>query len=380
MVGIPRPYNPFVSRPYDPLIDGPIDETDPRKRKQNRGLISSQMEPLTSDPKTGRPWPPTPPTIQQFGDRFNPPPMPTPAEDPAPGQSIGQKIKSGFNNFLGSDAALALAAGIAEGGTNSEAIGRGFGYALDARSKEDELATEAGKNAAKASATAAFLKNAGADPSLVKLAEQGYGADALKLYSAEKEGGDTIINTGNTDEDELRKKLSGKEGEHMATIIESGDMSENILQSMEVLDELGKVAPQGAIQGRLAEYFPGFSTAGDAFEAETKKLAPALRTPGSGSTSDVEYEGFLKGLPRLRNTTGGNKIISSILRAKAQVNLARRDLIFKYQDGDIELKELRDGLRKLSTVSIIPPEAKAVLQSEYGSSGGNVGGVDWEFE
>lgn len=275
---------------------------------------------------------------------------------------------------------MGLAAGILEGGTSGEALGRGFAYALEAQQAEQEAAAKSGASAKEATATANYLRSAGASEDLVQLAEQGFGGDALSLFKAEKEAGpDTIVNMG-SDEDELKKRLAQKEGDAMGTIIEAGPVAAALKQDLEVMAELGQFAPQGAIQGRLASMFPGFSTAGDAFESIAKRVAPSLRTPGAGSTSDIEYDGFLKGIPALRNTPGGNKIILETLQRKADINLERYNAIMDYQDGAIDQKELRARLRAANEASILSPEVKQMLGIEYGAAGNKTSsGVEWEM-
>src|SRR5690606_29736713 len=101
------------------------------------------------------------------------------------------------------------------------------------------------------------------------------------------------------DEEELRKKLGGKEGESWAAMLDARTVSAGTMQDMQLLDEIITMAPQGPITGRLANAFPGVSSAADAFNSVVKRVAPTLRSPGSGSTSDIEYDGMLKSLPQL---------------------------------------------------------------------------------
>lgn len=295
--------------------------------------------------------------------------------------TIGGGFRGGVNDFLGGDASLGLAAGILEGGTNSEAIGRGLAYALEARQGEQKALAESSAAAKEASATAAYLRSVGAGDELISLAEQGFGGDALGLWKSQQDAGpDTVIQMG-SDEEELKKRLAQGEGDAYEEIIKAGPVAAGLKQDLEVMAELGKVAPQGAIQGRLASMFPGFSTAGDAFESIAKRVAPSLRTPGAGSTSDIEYDGFLKGIPALRNTPGGNQIIQDTLMRKAELNIERYNAIMAYQDGEIDQKEMRLRLRKLNETSILSPEVKQLLGVEYGSDYTNKTetGVEWEF-
>lgn len=174
-------------------------------------------------------------------------------------------------------------------------------------------------------------------------------------------GATNITNSVGAGENSLRKKLSEKEGEGWSGYLDSAAVSGGMMQDMTALDELLKVAPQGPIAGRLAEAFPGFSTAGDAAQSIMLRVAPSLRTPGSGSTSDIEYQGMLQSLPRLSNSPGGNQIISGVMKAKAQLNVERGQIVSAYQNGQIDDQTARAKLQELNQRSIMSPEMKAML-------------------
>ncbi len=179
--------------------------------------------------------------------------------------------------------------------------------------------------------------------------------------SLKKAGATNITNSVNAGENSLRKKLSEKEGEGWAGYLDSANVSGSTVQDLTALDELLKVAPQGPIAGRLAEMFPGFSSAGDAAQSIVVRVAPTLRTPGSGATSDIEYEGMLKSLPRLRNSPQGNQIISGVMKAKAQLNVERGQIVAAYQNGQIDDQTARAKMQELNQRSIMSPDVKALL-------------------
>lgn len=174
--------------------------------------------------------------------------------------------------------------------------------------------------------------------------------------------GVTVNVGGESDADaELRKKLGGKEGEAWASYKEAGTVSAGTVQDMQLMDELIKMAPQGPIQGRLAQAFPGFSSAGAAFESIAKRVAPTLRAPGSGATSDIEYDGMLRSLPSLTNRPEANAAISEMMKAKSQINMARSDIITRYQNEEISVKDARRELAKLNSQSIISPQIERLF-------------------
>lgn len=173
--------------------------------------------------------------------------------------------------------------------------------------------------------------------------------------------GQTInVNTAEGQDAALNKALSETEGKLWADYKSTGTVSSSNAQDFQVLDELIGMAPQGAVQGRLAAAFPGFNSAGDAFQSIVKRIAPTLRAPGSGATSDIEYAGMLQSLPALQNDPAANRMILSIMRAKAEINMQRADVITQYQaDGDADAA--RQKLAELDRVSILTPEMRQAL-------------------
>lgn len=177
-----------------------------------------------------------------------------------------------------------------------------------------------------------------------------------------KAGATTVTVGGEPSDGALRKKLDEKTGELWSSYQETGATSAAMAQDMQVLDELIKVAPQGPVSGRLAEMFPGFSSAGDAFQSVVKRVAPTLRAPGSGATSDIEYDGMLRSLPALRNRPEANAMIASIMKAKAALNVERSGVIDAYGRGEISAGEARSRIAEIDKRSILTPEMKQAIE------------------
>lgn len=169
------------------------------------------------------------------------------------------------------------------------------------------------------------------------------------------------VETGGTGE--LRKKLDGKQGESWSTILDAGTASAGTVNDIEILGELSKQAPTGPITGRLAQAFPGVNSAADAFQSVISRVAPTLRAPGSGATSDIEYEGMVKSLPSLRNKPEANAAIIGMMRAKADINIKRAEVITRYQNGEISDADARRELGSMNRVSIMTPQLQGLLQA-----------------
>ena len=191
-------------------------------------------------------------------------------------------------------------------------------------------------------------------------------------------GGETSVPA---DEAELRKKLGGKEGELWASYLESGGVASGTAQDMEMLDALIEMAPAGPVQGRLAEMFPGISDAGAAFQSVVSRVAPTLRAPGSGSTSDIEYEGMLASLPMLRNRPNANRAIATAMKTKAQINMDRAAVVSAYQSEQITASEARARLQEINSRSIMTPELKSAITTltpETGEAPDGISKEEWD--
>jgi hypothetical protein len=182
-----------------------------------------------------------------------------------------------------------------------------------------------------------------------------------KLYEIGGSGQTINVNTGEGADGALSKALSTKEGESWNTIKDAGTVAGSLGQDLGILDELIKVAPQGVIVGPLAETFKGFSSAGDAFQSVVKRVAPSLRTPGSGATSDIEYQGFLDSLPSLKNSPEANLLINEIMKSKAALNVERSNVVTRYQSGELTAAEARAEMARLNSISIITPEMRKAM-------------------
>lgn len=165
------------------------------------------------------------------------------------------------------------------------------------------------------------------------------------------------------DEEELRKKLGGKEGEAWSGYLDAGAVSAGTAQDMQLMDQLIDLAPTGPLQGRMVEMFPGISDAGAAFQSVVSRVAPTLRAPGSGATSDIEYDGMVKSLPALKNRPEANRAISSMMKAKAQINMDRAAVVSAYQNNEISAADARKQLQEINSRSIMTPELKAVISA-----------------
>jgi len=173
-------------------------------------------------------------------------------------------------------------------------------------------------------------------------------------------GSGVTVYTGDTSS-ALTKKFDEKEGERWDTYVEAGSKAAALTNDMRLLDELGKVAPQGPVPGAIAKIFPHATSAGAAYQSIINRVAPSLRVTGSGSTSDIEYKGMLDSLPNLGNYPEANQLIGAMIKAKAGIDLQRADIVTKWRNGEIKDAEARTQLGALNRQSIMTPELQALI-------------------
>ncbi|BCH25772.1 hypothetical protein [Mesorhizobium sp. L-8-3] len=187
------------------------------------------------------------------------------------------------------------------------------------------------------------------------------------LLETKRAGATNITVGGEPSDTALRKSLDTKTGELWNEYQKAGNQSAGLVADMEVIDELIKMAPQGPVIGRLQEAFPGIDSAGAAFQSIVKRLAPTLRVPGSGATSDLEFDAMMQSLPALRNKPEANKLISEMIRMKGALNIGRSEVIDSFAAGEISAAEARRKIADLDRQTIMSPKLRTLLNGLKGS-------------
>jgi len=204
--------------------------------------------------------------------------------------------------------------------------------------------------------------------------------DEWKTANAKAGASSVTVGGAEPNDAALRKKLMEGEGTAWADFLKAGSTASGMQQDMALLDQVIELAPSGPVTGRLAEMFPGVSDAAGVFQSVVKRVAPSLRVEGSGSQSDVEYNGFLQSLPALQNRPEANRAISAFLKAKAQVNMDRAAAVSAYQNGEATAAETRAKMAEIDKRSIMTPEMQGFVGNLDGGNAGAGGpapdGVD----
>jgi hypothetical protein len=191
---------------------------------------------------------------------------------------------------------------------------------------------------------------------------QKYARDAL---ARKGQGQQITVNTGDTipaGQKQFAEKVGAGDAEAFQNISTAGRNANLMLGNLSQLDDLLAKTPQGSaieMVRPLANFAQSIGidvgeAAGlapaQAITAIVQRLAPSLRTPGSGSQSDAELRGFLASLPSLANTPEGNRMIVSGLRMFADRSVKEAEIANMALNGEIDRADARKKILALGPV------------------------------
>lgn len=168
--------------------------------------------------------------------------------------------------------------------------------------------------------------------------------------------GGTSVSIDNRGENKFAEKAAGHQAERFNKIVEAGMDAHVMTADLQALKDIGtrittgKTAEFKAAIGPYAEMFGVKIDDLDdaqAYKSIVAKLAPRMRVPGSGATSDYEMRQFLEALPGLGKTPGGNEIIGNTLQALAEHRMAAAEIASRAMAGEITPREAEKELRAL---------------------------------
>jgi len=168
------------------------------------------------------------------------------------------------------------------------------------------------------------------------------------------------INTGENSS-AFNKKTDEAAATRFDQYIQGGADATRMMGDIQTLTTLGTQIETGATAEAMAAIGPyaealGIDVAGldaaQAYKAIVDRMAPAMRPPGSGASSDFDARQFLSSLPALGRTPEGNQIIldtlTSIQRHKmAAAEIAARALLPPGDPNRMTWQEAEAEIRKL---------------------------------
>lgn len=157
-------------------------------------------------------------------------------------------------------------------------------------------------------------------------------------------------------ETEFSKESGKLQAKRFNDLAEDAPAAKQMLSDVETLRELGakietgKGAEARAALGPYAKAL-GIDVQGldeiQGYEAIVNRVAPNLRVKGSGAQSDFELKNFMKSLPSIGNTPGGNEIAQKVLEGLYQNKITAAEIGAKALNGEVTRTQAEKMLRDL---------------------------------
>lgn len=181
--------------------------------------------------------------------------------------------------------------------------------------------------------------------------------DYTTWVRANKAAGKTEINIDQKGEGEFEKELGKGQAKRWNGYIESGQAAERKMVDIGTMREISRrLGSQGAsanIKEAIGPYAEalGINIGGlsdiQAYSQVIQRLAPQQRAEGSGSTSDIEFKGFLKSLPTLSQNPVAREMGLNTMEALARDDQARGVIATQLATKEIKRDEAERRLRAL---------------------------------
>ena len=181
---------------------------------------------------------------------------------------------------------------------------------------------------------------------------------------------ETRITVDQRGESKFREKAGGLIADRFNDYVKSGDDARGMVADLDSLREIGSRLTTGKTAEITAALGPWAEAVGvkieglsdlQAFKSITSKMAPRMRPPGSGATSDYEMRQYLESLPTLGKTPEGNEIIANTQQSILAHRQAVAEIASRAMAGEIEPREAEKQIRAL-------PDPMAMWKKSRGAS------------
>lgn len=157
----------------------------------------------------------------------------------------------------------------------------------------------------------------------------------------------------------FNEKAAETVAERYATIAKHGDTQPEMRFNLKRLEDLsGMIGAPNAKTQIAVKFGPTLKAIGidpknmsdiEMFSSLISKMAPNLRPPGSGATSDFDLQQYINSLPQIVQTEAGRKMLIQHLASvsqysEAQAQIAKRALLGKItrEQAEIEMENMPD--------------------------------------
>lgn len=185
------------------------------------------------------------------------------------------------------------------------------------------------------------------------------GQAAYKTRSGEIKFGPagTRVDINQRGESKFEESLGQAQAKRWNGYIEEGDKAQTRLADIQTLrDASRRLGAQGSsanLKSLIGPYAESLGINVDGlsdiqlYESITNRLAPQLRAPGSGSTSDIEFKGFMKGIGPLSNNPAAREMILDTFEAASRNDVARSQIASRLAAKEIDRGQAERELRAL---------------------------------
>jgi hypothetical protein len=173
--------------------------------------------------------------------------------------------------------------------------------------------------------------------------------------SAMRRSGASVVNVDTKGEGAFETEFGKDQAKRWNGYIAAGDAAQSKLADIGSMREISRrIGSQGAAAGLKETLGPyaealGIDVGGlsdiQAYSSIIQRLAPQQRAPGSGSTSDVEFKGFLKSLPALTANPAAREAILDTMESIERQNVARADIATRLATKEINRGQAERELR-----------------------------------
>jgi hypothetical protein len=200
-----------------------------------------------------------------------------------------------------------------------------------------------------------------------------------------KAAGATRVSTEIKGENKFEEKSAEFQVKRLNEYIGEGETARTQRSDLGTLRELsrnlgsqGMRAPIAAALGPYAEAagikIDGLSEI-QAFQSIVSRMAPQMRPPGSGATSDFEFKQFMNSLPQLAQTPEGREMVHRTLDAMAEYKEQRAEIASKVLNKELDRTEGEKMLRALPSPFAFLKQSKGQAPPPDGDGWMDVGGV-----
>lgn len=176
-----------------------------------------------------------------------------------------------------------------------------------------------------------------------------------KLEQAQ--AGSSKVTIDQKGEGEFEKEFSKDNAKRWGGYIKEGDAAKDRMADINTLREtsrsLGSQGVAANIKLVLGPYAESIGIPVDGlsdiqlWDSVTQKLAPQMRVPGSGSTSDIEFKGMVRAIGKLSNNPEAREKILDTFEAAARNDMARSEIASKLATKEISRSDAEKALREL---------------------------------